>query len=421
MVLIEDPARLDDVEVVVGPHVPRELGHPVEVRPDPSVLRRLLGGPLQATELTLGLLAHVVGHAGARDLVAEGLDDVLAAVLAELLADRAHLLAEDGLALSLLEALGHVFADLLLQLGLGKRVPRPAEHELQTLLDVERLEDLHLLLERQVGRVAGGVRHLSGFVDPAEELGDRGDAAGLHDALDRGAVLARQLPRPVGRRLVLDRLDLDPGRLTGSRHAHADLGPAHAADHDRLGAAAQAADVLDLADRADPGVAALQARHEQEQALFAGGRVHRGASIRGFQRQGDDHPRQHDAGGQGQQGKGEGVDLGHVVAPSSGNDVHLQERPVRRRHSRCVIFITPPGATVSVPAGQRAARSARATCRRASIGCPAWETPSSAPRASGSRSGTCTRSRGSTSRSRRAPCSACSAPTAPARRRPSAS
>ena len=38
VILIEYPARVGDVQVVLGAHVPRELGHPVEVGPDPPVL-----------------------------------------------------------------------------------------------------------------------------------------------------------------------------------------------------------------------------------------------------------------------------------------------------------------------------------------------------------------------------------------------
>ena len=70
--------------------------------------------------------------------------------------------------------------------------------DLQALLDVDRLEDLDLLLERQVGRVAAGVGDRAGVGDPAEELGDAGHAARLDDVLDDGAVLAGELRGALG-------------------------------------------------------------------------------------------------------------------------------------------------------------------------------------------------------------------------------
>src|SRR4029079_13405706 len=99
VVFVEDPARLGDVEVVVRPDVPRDLGHPIEVRADPAVLGRLLGHALEPTELTLGLRLGALGHVRLVDLLAVLADDVLVAVLAQLLADRLHLLAEQELAL----------------------------------------------------------------------------------------------------------------------------------------------------------------------------------------------------------------------------------------------------------------------------------------------------------------------------------
>ena len=124
---------------------------PVEVGPDPAVLGRLLGRPLQPAELALGLHAHVLRHPGVGDLRPVLLDDVLGAVLAELLADRRHLLAQQDLALPLLQVAGHLVADPLAHLDLGERLLRPAEDLLEPRLDVQRLQDLHLLLEREVG------------------------------------------------------------------------------------------------------------------------------------------------------------------------------------------------------------------------------------------------------------------------------
>ena len=94
----------------------------------------------------LGLLADVLGHAGLGDLGPVLLDD-RCVVLAQFLADRVHLLAQEVLALLLLGAGLHVLADPLADLQLGQPLTLEAERQLQPLGDVERLEQLDLLLE----------------------------------------------------------------------------------------------------------------------------------------------------------------------------------------------------------------------------------------------------------------------------------
>ncbi len=131
------------------------------------------------------------------------------------------------------------------------------------MLDIERLEHLDLLLERQVGRVTAGIGHHAGLGDPAQELRDPGHATRLDDVLDDRAVLAGELRLPFGRGTVERGLDLDPGRLAGAGHAQTDGRTVQTTDHEGLGAVAQAADVLDLGDRSDPGVAVVEARDEQ--------------------------------------------------------------------------------------------------------------------------------------------------------------
>ena len=82
-------------------------------------LAALLARALEAAELALGLLAHVVGHAGLVDLRAVLVGD-RAVVLAELAADRLHLLAQHVLALLLGGALLDVVADAAADLQLGQ-------------------------------------------------------------------------------------------------------------------------------------------------------------------------------------------------------------------------------------------------------------------------------------------------------------
>ena len=162
MVLVQDLPGLRDVQVVLGADVPRHVEEPVEVRADPALLGRLLGCPLKPRELALRLRTDVLRHVRLGDPLAVLLDDVLLGALAELLADRVHLLAQDVVALLLVEALLDLLADLLLHTDLGERFLGPLQHTVQAPLHVERLQDLDLLFDRQVGRVAGHVGEPAG-------------------------------------------------------------------------------------------------------------------------------------------------------------------------------------------------------------------------------------------------------------------
>ena len=192
MVLVQDPASLGQVEVVLRAHVPGDVQHPVEVSADPAVLGVLLGGPLQAVDLTLDLGPHGVGHTGLEHALAVGRNDV-AATLVELLFDGLELLAEQKLTLGLLHAFGDIAADLLLQRGVGQDRLVPVDQLCQPLLDVQRLEHLELLVGAEVRRVAGHVGQVARSLGAAKELHQLRDAPRLEQALDHGAILARQL------------------------------------------------------------------------------------------------------------------------------------------------------------------------------------------------------------------------------------
>ena len=186
----------------------------------------LLAHALEAAELALGLLAHVVGHAGLLDLRAVLVDD-RAVVLAELAADRLHLLAQEVLALLLVGAVLDVVADALAHLQLGQALALERQRQLEALGDVERLEQLDLLLEGQVGGVAGGVGERAGLGDRAQEGGDAAVvAAQLEDLLDDGAVLALELARAaVDGHVVGVLVDLDAQAAARRRCAAAPATP----------------------------------------------------------------------------------------------------------------------------------------------------------------------------------------------------
>src|SRR5204862_6398551 len=118
--------------------------------------------------------------------------------------------AQDVLALLLLGAALDVFANALSHLKLGQALALEAERQLAPLGPVERLEQLHLLLVRKVGGVAGGVGEHARLADRAHEGADASVVAALlEDLLDHGPVLALELARASVDRLGIGvRLDL---------------------------------------------------------------------------------------------------------------------------------------------------------------------------------------------------------------------
>ena len=121
VVVVEDLARVLQIQVVLGLLVPGQRGDPLEVRANHPVLghRRLQAS--EAGELALHLLVHDLGQLDRIQLPPQlaylGLDLV---GLAELLLDRLELLAQEVLTLSLVE--------LGLDLGLDLR---PDRHQLE--------------------------------------------------------------------------------------------------------------------------------------------------------------------------------------------------------------------------------------------------------------------------------------------------
>jgi hypothetical protein len=275
---VEDLAGVDGIQALLGALRPRDREQPVEVGPDGRGLGALLAHALQAAELALGLRADVLGHARRLDLRAvlarEGLP-----VLPELLLDGLELAAEEILLLLLLGAGLDVVADALADLELGEALLLQAERERQALDDVERLEQLDLLREREVGRVARGVRQRAGLDDRAEEGRDAAVvAAVLEDLHDHGAVLALEVHRAAARRgdvrLLLDVDHELAGRAAGGA-GHATM---EAVQHDGAPAAGQAHLLRHLGDDADRRVLRLVARDE-EHAL----------RVPDLERQGDGH------------------------------------------------------------------------------------------------------------------------------------
>ena len=270
VVSVEHLARMHGIEPLLGASAPGHGDQPVEVGADHRRLARLLAHPLEPAKLLLGLLAHGVGHAGGLDLRAVLLDDG-GVVLAELLADRVHLSAQEPLALLSVGAGLDVVADALAHLQLGEPLALQPHRELEPLSHVERLEQLDLLLEREVGGVARRVGERAGLADRAHERLDAPVvAAQLEQLLDDRAVLALELARAAVDRLIVGVvLDLDVQLAVGCGVGGAGDAAVEAAQHDGAPAAGQAHAVAHVGDGADARERALVTRHEQDALLVA--------------------------------------------------------------------------------------------------------------------------------------------------------
>jgi hypothetical protein len=262
VVLVEHRPRVPRVEPLLRAPAPRHGEEPVEVVAD----RRGLG----PRELALGLLAHGLRGFGLVEPAPVLVHD-RAVVLAELLANRLELAAEDVLALLLRRALFHVLADPPPHLHLGEALALEARRQLEPLADVERLQQAHLLLEREVGRVPGGVGQRAGLRDRADERRDAAVVAPqLEDLLDDRAVLGLQLAQArVGLLRVGALLDLDAEAAEAVGLGRAGDAAVQALERDGASPAGQAHAVGHAGDGADGGVVVVVARDEQHALLAA--------------------------------------------------------------------------------------------------------------------------------------------------------
>ena len=270
VVLVEHLARVDGVEPLLRALAPRHREQPVEVVADHRRLGRLVAHPLEPAELALGLLEDLLGHVRLGQLLPVLLHDG-ALVLAELLADRLHLPSQDVLALLLLDAGLDVVLDPLPDLHQRQALALELERQLEPLANVHGLEQRDLLLEGDVGGVAGRVRQRAGLGDRADEGGDTPVvAAQLEDLLDDGAVLALELAdAAVGGLVVGALLDLDEQAARAVGTGSTGDAAVEALERDRATAAGQPDAIGDLRDRADLRVLVLVLGNEQDAVLVA--------------------------------------------------------------------------------------------------------------------------------------------------------
>ena len=186
VVLVQHLLCAGEVVLDLGALAPRRLHQPVDVVADDRGLGGHRRHQLQLRELGVRLLARLLRHARARDLLLE-LGDLVGRVvhLAQLLLDRLHLLVEVVLALALLHLLLDAATDALLDLQHVDLALDQREDVLEAAADVLDLEDLLLgvELERHVRRDRVG--EPPGLLD----AGERGQDLGRHLAVELHVLL----------------------------------------------------------------------------------------------------------------------------------------------------------------------------------------------------------------------------------------
>jgi hypothetical protein len=153
------------VEVVLGLDRPRHVAQPLEVGRAPRCTPRPGRDALQAGELAVRLLAHLLRHAGLLDLLLQLLDLALRLVgLAQLLADRLHLLAQHEFLLVLVDRLAHRLLDVLADLQQLQLAPQDLREALESEARIQLFEQRLLVLGLEVEQRRDEVR------DPARAL-----------------------------------------------------------------------------------------------------------------------------------------------------------------------------------------------------------------------------------------------------------
>ncbi len=172
MVLVEDLAGMGDIQVIGRGFGPGQGDQPVEIGADDAVLGRGSGQAGQTFQLAFGLFLGLLGHFGVFDLLAEFLRlDRLLVLLAELLLDGFHLLAQEVFALDLFDLAAGFVLDLLAKLQHFRFADQQADQLLQLVGDRIELQDLLRVLDVHALEVGDGIGRL-------ERVFDRGDRAG---------------------------------------------------------------------------------------------------------------------------------------------------------------------------------------------------------------------------------------------------
>ena len=203
VVLVQDLARVGDIQVVFGPPAPGQIDHPVQVGFDDTVFGCDDRHLFHATQLAQRFLFRFLRHAGLFDLPAIVLDlDCLLVLLAQLATDGLELLAKEILALHLFHAALGLFLDLFAQLEHFELPAQDRCQAAQLFFDIVDFQQALRILS--VHPPPSRLTHLAGMIVRAAGVFAALFRAAVQFAADEeiGARIATPLPRqgPVARR-----------------------------------------------------------------------------------------------------------------------------------------------------------------------------------------------------------------------------
>ena len=162
-----------EVDLVLGPLAPRQLGHPFQKSPDHLVLGRLRASALQTVQLALDLRALFVGEVDRPDPLLDLLYVVAVLPLPELLLDLLELLAQQHLTLPLPQLGLDPGLDVFLCIDAGELALHRNQGTAHPLFVVECLEELLLVLGGELEVEGHQVSEGAGIVDALDELIER--------------------------------------------------------------------------------------------------------------------------------------------------------------------------------------------------------------------------------------------------------
>ncbi len=160
VILVQDLFCLDDIGFLAGGLRPRQYHQPFQVIPGHRIIGRHRRHARQPRQLLQRLFLDLVRHAGLLDLFLELLGVALGFVLlAQLLLDRLHLLAQVVLALRLLHAVLHLGLNLVAELLHLQLFGQVLVDLLQPQVDVRGLQNLLLVARGERGQRGGDEIH----------------------------------------------------------------------------------------------------------------------------------------------------------------------------------------------------------------------------------------------------------------------
>ena len=209
--------------------------------------------------------------------------------------------------------------DLVDELALGEGLLGPAQHELDPLGHLHRLEQLDLPLGVELGPPSDEVGEAARVVgvDAAQDALHLAVAEVLEQGPQRGPQLRAEGLGLLGRRRLVDAVGGHPQAGARADDAGAEPHSSRGSDDERLGAPRQHTGRLHLGEGADRGEAALHLGDQDELSAGVRGRPGRRLGLVGVGGDRHDHAGQDHAVGKGERRQGVGIDgTGHAISRS---------------------------------------------------------------------------------------------------------